>query len=252
LTQIYIKWESHPIKECFMLAGENIHAIEKLCKLFDLNKPFFLDTDKHRAYFEKYLPIKNVIIHTNFYNGLRRIYGDKSERPKDDSLDLKIFSVLIDNGLDIDVQFEKGQSVLFQVYENKVLVKYLCDKVRELNLCDENNRTFLEFYIDHCLTPPQIAFGNGMFNAYETDRDYSEDFEVIQYVISKGGLVNHSYSNGWIYFMFQALNTKNKYALKQGVQFFSEVNGGTSLIDVFSKYANQDQMSQIDLLLKSN
>lgn len=206
-----VAYSSQEVKYCFIHARENLHVIEKTCKLFDLNKPFF--TDKNRAFFERYMPVEHAIERTNFYNGSRRIYGQESERPKDDSVDLKMFKTLIENGMDINIKFEGNKSVLYKIYENKPLVKFLCEKTVALNSHDDEGGTFLQFYINSCISPPKIAFNSKMVYAFDKDRDYSADLDVIEYLISKGAIVNKPYTDGWVCMILQALDLKNEYIL---------------------------------------
>lgn len=251
-SKILNPYNSDEIKECFIYSGENIHAIEKTCKLFDLNKPFFID--KNRIFFERYMPIKAAIERTNMYNGLRRLYGQESERPKDDSLDIKIFKLLIENGMDLNVKFEKGRSILFEVHENKPLVKFLCDKLEDLNLVDSNSQTFLQFYIESCVIPPTMMLNGHEVNIYDLDRDYSKEFDAINFLISKGAITNDKTTNGngLAYLLIYALNKKNKFIITQFFKKYEKTLFDGDLWTLIKAGTSPAQFDQLKNLFESS
>lgn len=251
-SKVLDPYNSPQIKECFIYSGGNIHVIEKTSKLFDLNRPFFVD--KGRIFFEKYLPIKNAIEKSNTYNGLRRIYGPESQRPKDDSLDIKIFKLLIENGLDLNVKFDKGRSILFQVYEDKPLVKFLCDKVENLNSLDTNNQTFLQFYIESCVTPPTMLLNGHEVYIYDLDRDYTKEFDVIDFLISKGAIINDKAinGNGWVYLLTHASGKKNEFIIKQFFEKYRKILNDDGFWELIKSGTSLAQFNQLKYLFESS
>jgi hypothetical protein len=75
--------------------------------------------------------------------------------------------------------------------------------------------------------------------------------DVIEYLISKGAIVNKPYTDGWVFMILQALDLKNEYIFRQFIQSRPKTIKERGLVDLLAKFATPDQMRQIDILIKN-
>ena len=236
-------YNSEEIKNCFMFYDiRNLYILKKICKLMNLNEPYFIN---------KY-PIEDAIIRTNLYNDVTRLYVYDDSKRVDDSTDVKIINILINNGMRLDKIFENNRSILFNIYNNHILLKYLCDKVYDLNQIDNERNTFLQFYINQAITPPKMTFNNKSVYIFDKNRDYSKELEVIEYLIFKGAKVNESYENGWVYLILNAIKFENEYILKFTLRKKSGIMKNDLIYKTLLENANPDIMSHIKQLSIDN
>ncbi len=204
---------SDELKDCLRSAMNwldedrtDLGILEEICKTIDIRKVYWKNWLFKR-------PIDEAVQATNLYNGKTRLYI-LEHVPKDDSLDIKLMNVLINHGLDINQVFENNQNILFKVHENKPLLKFLSTKMTNINMVDSLGNTFLQFYIQKTITPPIINFNDKPVYVYSNDRDYSDDYDFIAYLIKIGAKVNTQTKEAIQYLVETAINKKNYFILK--------------------------------------
>ncbi len=237
---------SNELEKCFNYAF-NIHDehdnslifLEKICETINIREIYW----KNGLYKR---PIDEAIIRTQLYNGITRLYGiDSTHLPKDDSLDIKLMDILMKHGLNINEVFEEKQSILYKVYENKPLVKFLSTKIANINQLDSTGETFLQYYIQQSITPPKIKFNGKSVYLYGNERDYIADFDVINYLINAGFEVNKPYKDGILYLIITAIDKKNYFIIKDLFKKYPELLKKPEIIKVLKELLDSKVLNSI-------
>ena len=125
-------------------------------------------------------------------------------------LDIMLFDVLIKHGADINTKFESDKSIFFLIKDDYPLIKHLVKKGANLNLINKEKETFLQFFIKDLVNPEILVTNIGNIPFKNLERDYSEEFSVVDLFVQNKGIVNTPYKNGWTYLIVESLKANKK------------------------------------------
>jgi len=172
---------------------------------------------------EKFVKVFEEFI--RFYN-LYNKYRDSMDRDTISlfntiDLDIRIAEILLNYGYDLNIQDSIGQNILFKCREIPELSRFLISKNIDLNIVDNNGKTFLQYYIDELITPPVFTL-NGLVDYKVKNRDYSEELETLSFYINSGAKVGKGHLNGWKYLSGVLKSHPNPYLLKYLEEGYSD------------------------------
>lgn len=200
----YMNWYgTEEMMNCFTVSQE-LPFMKATAPYVDWNKPNMFNRK----------PIYDFILLTNLYNDTHRRYTDLSHQYDKDSFDIRVAQVYMENGMDINVKFEKNRSILFEILKNNVLIMYLCDKVNNLNDPDDEGNTFLNFYINNTVYGDTLLYNYKKYPILLTEKECKDNINTIEYLISKGAVVKQPYKNGYVYLVITALSSGNTLLLE--------------------------------------
>ena len=157
--------------------------------------------------------------------------------------------------MNLDDQLFNEEDIIFSFVDNYPMINFLLSKKKNVNNLNKDAKTFLQSYIDRVLHPDSVIVNNKKYPVFNLDRDYKEEFMIINYLINKGGFVNESYKNGLIYLILESLKENKSIIVEKLLTFdlslLNKDNSGKSIIDYTLEHCNNSTKEVLkNLLLK--
>lgn len=247
LWSLHQKWNRSISKSLLKIAiaSGNLNAVNKIILTYSTNQisldePFW----------------DNVISSANYYNLFTRISKKilQEEINSDDSIDIKLVDLISNRyKLNLDDQLFNEEDIIFSFVDNYPMINFLLSKKKNVNNLNKDAKTFLQSYIDRVLHPDSVIVNNKKYPVFNLDRDYKEEFMIINHLINKGAFVNESYKNGLIYLILESLKENKSIIVEKLLTFdlslLNKDNSGKSVIDYTLEHCNNSTKEVLKSLL---